>query len=85
MFFCGSQNILENADVQQNNASKQNKRAKELIYIYTLSGSSAHLVQFGLQAGEGEGEAQRQLPVLNAKFLQEVSQAFSNVVKQLAS
>lgn len=42
-----------------------------------------HLIQFGLLAGEGEGEAQRKLLVLDPQLLQEVSKTLSNMVEKL--
>lgn len=44
---------------------------------------SAHLVQFGLGAGEGEGEAHRELFVLNVLLLHEVAQTVGHVAEEL--
>lgn len=45
--------------------------------------SDAHLVELRLATGEGEREAQRQLPVLDPQLLQEVGETLGDVVKQL--
>jgi hypothetical protein len=47
-----------------------------------LAGPS-YLVDACLSAGEGEGEAQRQLGALEAHVVQEVSDALYDVVKEL--
>jgi hypothetical protein len=59
------------------------------IYMYLcvyecmcLAGPS-YLVDACLSAGEGEGEAQRQLGALEAHVVQEVSDALYDVVKEL--
>lgn len=44
---------------------------------------SAHLVQFGLSAGEGEGEAHWKLFVLDVLLLHEVTQTVGNVAEKL--
>lgn len=44
---------------------------------------SAHLVQFGLGAGEGEGEAHRKLFVLDVLLLHEVAQTVGHVAEEL--
>lgn len=41
----------------------------------------AHLIQLGLLAGEGEGEAQGKLLLLYVHLLREVSEALCNVVE----
>lgn len=45
--------------------------------------ASAHLVQFGLGAGEGEGEAHRKLFVLDVLLLHEVAQTVGHVAEEL--
>lgn len=43
----------------------------------------SHLIQLGLLAGKGEGEAQREFFVLYAHLLHEIGQTISYVVKKL--
>lgn len=49
----------------------------------TILCCSSYLVNAGLPAGEGEGEAQRKTSTFNPHILQKVCYALDNMVKEL--
>lgn len=60
------------------------KTTQLFYYMYNNNNGmnkKAHLIQLGLLAGEGEGEAQGKLLLLYVHLLREVSEALCNVVE----